>query len=37
MNDADLAEAQSMGCTVMIFIWLATLFGGIAIGYWGLK
>jgi len=31
------AEAESIGCTLLIFMWIATLLGGIAIGFWVLK
>ena len=30
-------EAWSIGCTILIFSWLACLFGGIALGFWVLK
>lgn len=34
---AEETEATSMGCALLVFAWIATLLGGIAIGFWVLK
>lgn len=36
-DGADEQEAVSIGCTVLVFSWIMTFFGGVAVGFWVLK